>query len=893
MKLPFNITDSFSFNLFSLKKSTIPIILLLFFTQTGTSQSYPGIYQLDDHFTRGLLRRAFNVPNEVISFGIYSNDLANTYLETNYHRNRLNSISNINYNTKSPEVLIADYHSRTRDLDQQINQITSTNKARIDRDIRYIGESLGQIAKKNNITTGDENADWIIKEVLISASQENQKRKYEAQMRQLRYEAKMELERTLRNKMEPIKKSVINENENLKDNYLKAAAFEVNPDKERYFFDCYKFHECFVKEVNKNYSYSNTNWLSPACNKPGVYYNSTLTKQDYITVAYRKKKLHDKFGDEVFMKATNMFLEAGLSENNKNPMAYMLKAELENDILKEKFYIELAYSLDKNNPKIRHTRDQINKRFTSIFFSSIRNGDLGFVEKSIQNKFQLGQTYSGETPVEAAIDSDQSIILKKLLQAIPDYRVFLSSNGYALVFHAAAVDASECVKTLKAMQVPLNYIDKNDRGVTALNIAIKNNNIKTARYLLTAYKEITPCIKYAKNSSKEDLNELSLFLNNQSTDYTAILNHFYPEFKANNYSKVKIYTTPNDASIYIDGDYTGRGKIQINELELNKRYSLEVKRPGLQSIKKDISPKKGLITQITVTLQKPPENKLTLKTRYSDGYQHNTWKDYYIEPTTLKKEKKRNKEFNDAQREVAREIAQQAANDYNKTINNKLYAINESINQKNKQIRIRNKELESHREFNLTYTPLSTSRKYSQNKIFLPVKKSIIKDEQSKKKATPITLQYKGYETSSVSKNSSNRKDTKSVSQTTTKFINAPDNNYSFTITENRKPKEPIPVNYTPNPQNEFIQTAELNAEKDLHGYIGTVTQKTGNILYVEKTSGFNAEPGDMVKIFSSRSNGNELIANGYISFVNKNKCTIEIQLINKKIFVGDLVGIK
>ena len=878
-----------------MKKSLFIIGLLFLMGEAGFPQGYPGIYPIDDSFTRGLLRKCFDIPNEIITFGTYWNDLANTYIETTIHKNRLNTISNLHFDIKSPDVLISEYHQRVRELDQQINSIITNNKARIDRDVRYVGESLAQIAKENNITTGNSDADWLIKEVFIGAAQENQKRKYEAKMEQIRYEAKVKLEQELKKKMDPIKKSVLKENNDLMNKYLKAAAYEVNQSKEQYFLDCYAFHKCFIKEVNEKYDYHNADWMNTGCRKPGIYYNSTLSKPDYCTVAFRKKDLYDKYGNKVFLEATNMFLEAGLAENNKNPRAYLLKTELEKDIIRKKFFIELAYRLDENNMQTIRARNYINERFTSEFFTAIRNGDVPFIDRSIKNGFHLGQIRKGETPIEAAIDYDQPVILQKFIQSIPDYQTFLKNNGYRLLFHAAAVDADGCISQLASLGVSLDYVDRHDKGLTALNIAVNNKNESAARLLLPAYKDITPCLKYASLSGSKFLDQTALFIYNQSHDYASAISHYYPAFKANNYCSLEIHVSPKSAYVYVDGKFIGQGDVSDQELEVDKTHLLEIKRTGLQMVKTDIVPKKGYNLSITAVLQPPDEKEISLKTVYSDGYQLKSWQDFYVEPENLKKEKKRNKDYNNALREAAREKAQAQADKYNEEIRTKMVRVNESIKQKNRKIRDGNTEKDSKRSVKISYVPFNPHKQKAAAKLIAnsTVPKKIFHTAQAKK-----------VNFSQVQKNNT---------------VNTQDNRLHGGADDNKKDYANFLIkgrthSSKKHPFNKQIQAnedpdREVSKEsqqymipaldptdtlpKISNNYLGTVIRVTGNILYMGKAKGVNLRPGMKVTIYSAHSDATKSIAYGYVTFVNNETITVEIQSAHKLLEPGDWISIK
>jgi hypothetical protein len=682
-----------------MKKNPVIMTLLLALTATVYSQGYPGHYPIDDTFTRGILRNVFNMSHEAITFGVYWGDLTNTYYETTIHRNRLRNISSMNYNTTSPDVLIADYQNRLRTLNMQIMQITQTNKARIDRDMRYIGESVAQIARNNNITTGNANADWFIKELTIAAASENQKAKYEAELRRVQQEAQLELRRELKSKMDPIKESLIADNQKMYNDYLKAAAYEATEQKEKYFLECRKFHKCFIDEVNENYSIYNADWMNPKCAKPGIFYSTVLQNNNYAKIAFRKKELFDRYGNKEFLEATNLYLEAALAENNRDASAYFLKAQMEDDIILKKFYAMMANDLDKSDPNISSFTRKVNSRYTNDLFEAIRNGNYSFVSKSMKYKFHMGQTHKGQTPVEASIDADQSRIFKMILDDIDDRDEFLKSSGYALLFHAAAVNATSCLEQLSNFGVPMNYIDRGNNGVTPLNIAIINRSQDAANFLYAKVSDYSSALQFAAKSGNNDLNDLSLFLYKKSNSNIAVIGKYFPDFKYENYGAMQISATPSDASIYIDGSFKGKGNVKIEEMELGRDYSVEVKKAGLQTAKRDVTADKGKITVVKVFLQKPPESKLALKTHSSAGFGLKSYQDYYERPSNLKKDRKWNREFNDEQEAAARKIAQAEADEENIRIRKLLESTNSRIKAKNAEIARKNAKLESERLF--------------------------------------------------------------------------------------------------------------------------------------------------------------------------------------------------
>lgn len=300
---------------------------------------------------------------------------------------------------------------------------------------------------------------------------------------------------------------------------------------------------------------------------------------------------------------------------------------MEDDIIQKKFYGMIAHDLDKNDNKISSFIIKTNNKFTDNLFSAIRNGDYSFVSKSMKYKFHLGQTYKGKTPIEVCIDSDQSRIFKLLLNDLHDRDDFLKSNGYALLFHAAAVDARKCLEQLNIYGVPMNYIDRGNNGVTPLNIAIKNQSHDVATYLCNNVNDYSPALQFASKSGEQDLNDLSLFLYKHSNSNIAVISKAYPSFKYENYGSMYITSDPDDAAIYVDNDLKGKGNVKIEELELGKTYAVEIKKFGLQSSKRNVTPVKGKITEVKAVLQKPPITRLSLKTHNSQGYRLKTYID--------------------------------------------------------------------------------------------------------------------------------------------------------------------------------------------------------------------------------------------------------------------------
>jgi hypothetical protein len=72
--------------------------------------------------------------------------------------------------------------------------------------------------------------------------------------------------------------------------------------------------------------------------------------------------------------------------------------------------------------------------------------------------------------------------------------------------------------------------------------------------------------------------------------------------------------------------------------------------------------------------------------------------------------------------------------------------------------------------------------------------------------------------------------------------------------------------------------------------FLGVVNRKTGNFLYTNILSGIQYVPGKKIKVLSKATNYKVVMATGYITYVNQQTCTIELQEIYGVVQRGDIV---
>ena len=681
-------------------KKAILIFCLIFLSFTLKSQHHN--HSVDREFTRNILHRYYNPSDEFVIFTASWNNLVNTYLLTSSFSNRLSSITSLEIPTNNPEVLLSQYYEKINDLNVSFLKQQEANNFMIDRSIRGLGEVVAGIAQQNKVTTKSALLDYIIKETVISAAQENAKEKNAAELERQRSELQNKLEAQLSDQMAVIRDEILSDNSKFKDQYLEAMVYEADNSKEKYYSSCYDYYDCFINQIHANYSYKSTTWCKPDCNTPQIDYSTSINKGDFVDVAFRKLDLYRKYKNDAFLKGINMFLDAGLSENKKNPKAYFLKAELENDVIEKLFFIHLALSLEPDNTDYKARLNEVDNLFTDDLFQAIRNDDINFVARSIEKGFHLGREKNGRSPIEFAIDYDKATILGMLIDGTPDIKNTLNEKGYGLLFYASAVDALEAVKRLISYGINPDLADNNNSGLTALNIAQKNNSEKVTPFLALNY-DIKPALLYMKNSEQEDLENFSDELYKIVPSKLNEICSLNADFKLKNFSNIDIQTNFNDAEIFINGEKIGTGKADLSDCYINKKYYLKIAKDGFSTEEKNFELKPGCDLIIKAKLQKSPKplkNYLVLKDL---GYSERNWNSYYTEPEGLKKETKRNKEFNQSLRDNAKNNAIESAKLYNEKVKNELEKRNAIISSENAQIKADSKVLEEGRLIDLQY----------------------------------------------------------------------------------------------------------------------------------------------------------------------------------------------
>jgi ankyrin repeat protein len=462
----------------------------------------------DDSFTRQYFKRHYNYSYEERLFNRSWDHLMSTYLITATFSNRLSSVASFQLPTNDPEVLLGEYYRKIDQINASYLQQQVINNAMIDRGIRELGNLVAEYARDNRITTKNAFADLFIKEIAIGTVQEKVKQKNAEKLELQRSDLQATLESNLSSQMLTIRDQMLSDNSQLRDKYFEALVYEADYSKEKYYTSCYEYYKCFYEQIKSDYSYQSPSWYKPNCYTPRMDYSTSGNGRDYIDIAFRKLDLYRKYNNEIFIDGINIFLDAGLAENKQNPKAFLLKAQMEKDIINKMFFTQLALTLDPGNNEYESAHKEISSSFNDEFFLSIRNENVDFISKSIEKGFHLGREKDGQSAIETAIDFDKANILEMLINSTPEEKNTLSENGKGLLFHACAVDALEVVKKLISLGVNPEFKDKNYSGLTALNIAYKNNSEKVFLYLAINYN-IKYALLFAKKNGADDLESLS------------------------------------------------------------------------------------------------------------------------------------------------------------------------------------------------------------------------------------------------------------------------------------------------------------------------------------------------------------------------------------------------
>jgi uncharacterized protein (TIGR02145 family) len=533
----------------------------------------------DKFFTGRFVHQHFGPPRELLIFNRSWGTLMDTYFITATFSNRLSSIMSFDYTSNDPEVLLTKYYEKIDELNRNFIVQQNINNANIDASIRGLGEFAANVARNNNITTKSALGDFLIKEIVIGTAQERAKQKNEQNLEMQRRQLQETLEENLSTQMYDLKEQMLSENIEKRDQYFEAMAYEADFSKEAYYIKCYEYYNCFTKQIISEYSYKSESWYKPRCLSPRIEYSTSIGIRDYAEIADRKFELYHKYNNDVFLQATNIFLDASLAENKKNPRAYYLKAQIEKDIVDKMFFSTVAINLEPGNANYKNLNNEVSDAFNDSFFMAIRNEDIGFISRSIEYGFHLGREQDGKSSLEMAIELDKPVIVEMFINSIPDGKKNISTDGSILLFHACAVDALEVVKKLISIGVNPEYRDKNNSGLTALNVAIENNSQKVIPFLVSTYS-IKPALLYAKNTGSDYLKGFSFMVYKSDPeklkDIRTVYTKFNPETATGDYFidyRGKL-TDENRYESPINSTITADKTPEINGIEANKTEAI-------------------------------------------------------------------------------------------------------------------------------------------------------------------------------------------------------------------------------------------------------------------------------------------------------------------------------
>jgi len=235
--------------------------------------------------------------------------------------NRISSIANAQITVTDPHQMIAEYKNRMAQLERESAQRARQKEIELNKKIDLINKAATQALKAADVNLGT----WgnLAKDLVAAGAKNvainNAKKKIAAE----KAKAQRELDAQLKSAMDEVYNKVVAENEQAKQEYLKAAANVFDENEEKRYIANYKYHDCALDYMKKNYNFKSTNWLETTCTEPPrTYMNYGASKPN---VNYRQNTNNVDFSNA--MTQGNMTPEQQIQEIEKKFQESMAKLE--------------------------------------------------------------------------------------------------------------------------------------------------------------------------------------------------------------------------------------------------------------------------------------------------------------------------------------------------------------------------------------------------------------------------------------------------------------------------------------------------------------------------------------------------------------------------------------
>lgn len=449
----------------------------------------------------------------------FAGDIFRMHKSNKEYKNTLSEVSRLNIEIKDPDALLREYNDRLEKIKAEAEAQKARKKEEIDAMAKTLADEAANLAAKANISTGNAIADLGIKLLAEKGGGAIAKKAAEKKIKAAEEQAEKDLAEFMKKAMGNIKDDIIKQNEQAREEYLKHAAYCFSESEENRDVENLKFHECIIEQVNKNYSWKNTDWIKTSCIAPpkllGEFINKPDSKKDYIACARRKYKIYnEKYKHQAFLDATTKFTEAALAENPNDAGAYLFMSQLKDDIFDKYLYANFALYLDQNNAEIVTNYKMVKFKFAYEFFKAISENNTSFIKKTVENKYHLGlKDDKNNSPLEVAIATDKPDLMEMFTENRS--KEVLKNN----FFIAINKNAMACLKKLIDSGLKLNEVGNNGKGEPPLYAAAASKADAIANFLIENNANSDASLKFAKTKgNSEALSYLSKLIMNRAMD---------------------------------------------------------------------------------------------------------------------------------------------------------------------------------------------------------------------------------------------------------------------------------------------------------------------------------------------------------------------------------------
>jgi ankyrin repeat protein len=293
-----------------------------------------------------------------------------------------------------------------------------------------------------------------------------------------------ELRAQLHKAFDEAKAEVVDHNRRLQRKYQGAAVKAMTMDRQDYYLEAGKAHECTIAKVNDRFGYDNTNWAKASCPVPKPpRFQSPASTSSAQRVALARKKLawakRDSGRGAQWTDAARTLADGALRKDRSNPHAWALKAELEKDPLNAMAYMVKARALGPSDGDIGRAHNAARDRFSSTFIEALSADEGALIRRAGKlGLLSLVQTEDGRSPLLTAIEDDKPNAMTALLQ-VDGADPVAGAQPYAPL--AASRDSVRVLAQMDELGVDLDLADA--EGRTPLYFAVVSEADRSIREL--------------------------------------------------------------------------------------------------------------------------------------------------------------------------------------------------------------------------------------------------------------------------------------------------------------------------------------------------------------------------------------------------------------------------